>query len=93
MERTMTLMNRALILVAGWIGRGMTAWLSRARRPLAVEVAALRERLERIQAENDLLRSRLVRTLGRITGLGKDSRFSCIALGTGFRWRPSRGHL
>jgi putative transposase len=57
----MTLMNRALILVAGWIGRGMTAWLSRARRPLAVEVAALRERLERIQAENDLLRSRLVR--------------------------------
>ncbi len=54
-------MNRALILIAGWIGHGMAAWLTLTRRPLAAEVAALRERLERLQAENDLLRSRLVR--------------------------------
>lgn len=40
----------------------MAAWLALARRrPLAAEVAALRERLEKLRSENDLLRARLDR--------------------------------
>ncbi len=54
-------MNRALLLVAGWAGQAMAAWLSTLKRPLASEVAALRERLEKLRAENELLRSRIER--------------------------------
>jgi transposase-like protein len=39
----------------------MALWLASARRPLASEIAALHERLAKVQGENDLLRSRLER--------------------------------
>jgi len=54
-------MNRALILVAGWVGQAFALWLGGLKRPLASEVAALRERLEKLREENDLLRRRLDR--------------------------------
>lgn len=54
-------MNRSLILMAGWIGQAMAVWLSTLKRPLAAEVAALRERLEKLRSENELLRARLER--------------------------------
>ncbi len=55
-------MTRALLLVAGWVAQAMAAWLILARqRPLAAEIVALRERLEKLRAENDLLRARLER--------------------------------
>ncbi len=54
-------MNRALLLVAGWIGQGVALWLSAPKRPLADEVVALRERLEKLRTQNELLRARLGR--------------------------------
>lgn len=54
-------MNRALLLVAGWIGRATALWLLSSRRPLTSEVVALRERLEKFRSENELLRARLER--------------------------------
>jgi len=39
----------------------MATWLSTFKRPLASEVAALHERLEKLRAENELLRARLER--------------------------------
>jgi putative transposase len=54
-------MTRTLLLISSWIGRAFSSWLSTCRRPLAAEVAALRERNERLRAENDLLRARLER--------------------------------
>lgn len=52
---------RAVLLIAGWIGRAFSTWLGTLRRPLAQEVAALRERNEKLRAENELLRARLRR--------------------------------
>jgi len=54
-------MTRALILIAGWMERAFEEWIATLRRPLAAEVAALRERNERLRAENELLRLRLER--------------------------------
>ncbi len=54
-------MNRALLLVAGWVGQAVALWLSTSRRPLVAEIVALRERLEKLRAECDLLRARLWR--------------------------------
>jgi len=53
--------THALILIAGWVGRGFARGLSSLKRPLGTEVAALHERLEKLGAENDLLRARLSR--------------------------------
>lgn len=54
-------MNPALLLIGGWIGRALALKVASLKRPLAAEVAALRERLEKLRAENDLLRARLER--------------------------------
>lgn len=54
-------MNRILLLVAGWVGRGVALRLSMLRHPKTAEILALRERLDRLRAENDLLRSRLLK--------------------------------
>lgn len=54
-------MNRALLLIAGWVGRATAVALASLRRPLASEVAALHERLEKLREENELLRARLDR--------------------------------
>ncbi len=54
-------MNRAFLLVAGCIGQGVAPWLSAQKRPLAAEVVALRERLEKLRTQNKLLRARLAR--------------------------------
>lgn len=52
-------MNRALVLIAGWVGQGVALALSSLRRLPAAEIIALRERVEKLCAENELLRSRL----------------------------------
>ncbi len=54
-------MNRSLLLIAGWIGRALALQISRIRRPLSAEIASLYERLEKLRAENSLLRARLER--------------------------------
>jgi putative transposase len=56
-------MVRALLLVAREIALGHDRWCAAIarRRPLAAEIAALRETAERQRAENDLLRARLRR--------------------------------
>jgi len=56
-------MIRALLLVARWIALAHNRWLARVapRRPLAAEVTALRETVERQRAQIDLLRARLPR--------------------------------
>jgi len=54
-------MNRALLLIAGWIGRALAIHVTRLRRPLVAELAALHERLEKLRAENGLLQARLER--------------------------------
>jgi len=54
-------MNRSLLLIAGWIGRALALQISRIRRPLSAEIASLHERLEKLRAENTLLRARLER--------------------------------
>jgi putative transposase len=56
-------MVRALLLIARWIAVAHARWCATTatRRPLAVELAVLKERLERAHAENDLLRARLRR--------------------------------
>ncbi len=54
-------MNRALFLIAGWIGRALALKVASLKRPLAGETAVLHERLEKIRAENVLLRARLER--------------------------------
>ncbi len=59
-------MVRALILVAGWVGQAFAGWLATLKRPLASEVAALRESMEKLRAENDLLRARLERVDPRV---------------------------
>jgi len=57
------MMTRALLLVAKWIAQAHDRWRDSAarRRPLAAEVDALREKIEKLRAENDLLRARLRR--------------------------------
>lgn len=57
-------MVQALLRIARWIGAAHGRWCATtaARRTLAVEVAVLKERLERLRAENELLRARLGRT-------------------------------
>jgi len=56
-------MIQALLLIARWIGLAHDSWRSRVahRRPLAAEVDVLLERLERLRAENEILRARLLR--------------------------------
>jgi putative transposase len=56
-------MVKALLLVARWIAAAHDRWceVTATRRPLAVEVAVLKERVERLRAENELLRARLGR--------------------------------
>ena len=56
-------MVKALLLIARWISQAHDRWCAETatRRPLAVEVAVLKERVERLRAENDLLRARLGR--------------------------------
>jgi putative transposase len=54
-------MNRSLLLIAAWIGRALALQISRIRRPLSAEIASLHERLEKLRAENSLLRFRLER--------------------------------
>lgn len=56
-----TIMNRAVLLICGWIGRAMEAWLVDLGKPLVGEVAAQRERHEKLRAENELLRERFGR--------------------------------
>jgi Homeodomain-like domain-containing protein len=60
-------MIQALILTARWIGQAHDRWRERVcrRRPLAAEVDVLLERLERLRAENELLRARLLGMLPR----------------------------
>jgi len=53
--------NRVLLWIAGQIGRGFALWLWSSRRPLGKEAALLRARCERLLAENELLRARLLR--------------------------------
>jgi hypothetical protein len=52
-----------LFLIARWIGLAHDRWREQVarRRPLAAEVDALREKNEKLRAENDLLRARLLR--------------------------------
>ncbi len=59
-------MNRALLLVARWIGIAHDRWRQKIarRRPLSAELDFLREGLERLREENELLRAR-IRRLGR----------------------------
>ncbi len=59
-------MEHALLLIARWIGLAHDAWrAARAtRRPLAAEIDSLHEQVGKIKAENDLLRSRLLRLNG-----------------------------
>src|SRR5258708_39214873 len=54
-------MSRILLLVAGWVGRGVAFRLSTLRRPKVAEILALRERIDRLRAENEILRSRLLK--------------------------------
>jgi len=54
-------MNRILLLVAGWVGRGVALRLSTLRSPKVAEILALRERIDRLRAENEILRSRLLK--------------------------------
>lgn len=54
-------MNRALLLIARWIGRAFALWLSTLRRPLAAEAISLRTLNDKLRAENELLRARLLR--------------------------------
>ncbi len=54
-------MNRALLLIAGWIGRALAFKVASLKRPLAAEIAVLHERLETLRVENELLRARLER--------------------------------
>src|SRR5205085_6416889 len=56
-------MLRALLAVARTIARAHETWRSRAapRRPMLVEISVLRERIEKLRSENDLLRARLRR--------------------------------
>ena len=54
-------MNRILLVVAGWVGRGGALLLLSLRSPKVAEIPALRERIERLRAENELLRSRLLK--------------------------------
>ncbi len=58
-------MNRALLLIHGWIADAFAAWLSALRGPLARELASLLATNERLRLENDLLRARLARMPGR----------------------------
>lgn len=61
-------MYRSLILMAVWVGRAFAGWLSTLRRPLASEVAALRERMEKLCAENEFfLRARRRRRIEKGT--------------------------
>jgi transposase InsO family protein len=56
-------MEHAILLIILWIARAHDLWrtaLSR-RRPLAGELAVTQERLAKLEAENDLLRTRLRR--------------------------------
>lgn len=59
-------MEHALLLIARWIGLAHDAWRAAQgrRRPLAAEMDALHEQVEKIKAENVLLRSRLLRLNG-----------------------------
>ncbi|MBI4564853.1 MAG: IS3 family transposase [Planctomycetes bacterium] len=54
-------MLKALLFIARWIGLAHDRWRARVcrRRPLVAEVDALREHLEKLRAENELLRSRM----------------------------------
>ena len=56
-------MIRPLFLIARWIAAAHDRWCATTatRRPLTVEFAALKERVERLRAENELLRARLDR--------------------------------
>ena len=56
-------MVQALLRIARWMAAAHDRWCAAtsARRPLAVEVAVLKERVERLRAENELLRARLGR--------------------------------
>ena len=60
-------MHTALFLVATAIARAHDAWLLRLgrRRALAARVARLEERVARLEAENDLLRTRFLRVPSR----------------------------
>mgnify|MGYP001820843688 CR=1 FL=1 len=60
-------MHHALLLVAAAIARAYDAWLLRLgrRRTRAGRVARLEERVARLEAENDLLRTRFLRIPGR----------------------------
>jgi hypothetical protein len=56
-------MIRPLFLIARRIAAAHDRWsaATATRRPLAVEVAVLKQRVERLRAENELLRARLGR--------------------------------
>src|SRR5687768_3376399 len=56
-------MEHALLVVARWIGLAHEAWrsLKARRRPLGAEIDFLREQLEKLKVENELLRSRVLR--------------------------------
>jgi putative transposase len=56
-------MVNALLLIARWIAAAHDRWCATTatRRPLRVEVDVLKELVERLRAENDLLRGRLGR--------------------------------
>jgi transposase InsO family protein len=58
-------MNRALLLIHGWIADAFATWLSTLRGPLARELASLLAVNERLRQENDVLRARLARMPGR----------------------------
>ena len=56
-----------LLLISRWIGQAHELWRARAasRRPLAAEIDLLHEQLEQLRAENEILRTRLLRLAPR----------------------------
>ena len=60
-------MIQTLLLISRWIGQAHDLWRARisSRRPLAAEIDVLYERIEQLQSENKILRTRLLRLLPR----------------------------